>query len=687
MRISMAVVLSSGLLLGCGIGNAGSREIVSAAGKLPGATHEIAPQIGSFGFDTAGMDRSVDPGDDFYAFANGSWHRNTVIPPDKSNVGMFQVLADLSANRTRQILEEKAGSSGTKIGDVYASFMDRERVNALGAAPIAKLLREIDLAGSRAELASLMGRLSRIGVSAPFGKWVYADDANPDAAIFQLFQGGLGMPDRDYYLSTDPSLVTKRNAYRNYLSELLKLVGGRDAEGRAEAVFKLETQIAQNHWSKVDTIDAHKTYNKMSPSQLAATAPEFPWASYISGIGIASEPALLVRQPSAILGSAKLLAGAPLGVLKDYLKLRTIDSYAPYLSDPFVAANFNFRGTVLTGASENQPLWKRGSDLVTNLLGEGVGKEYVRRHFPPAAKAQADEMVRNIISAMDRRLQGLSWMTATTKARARAKLAALTPKIGYPETWRDYSALEVRRDDLVGNVMRGRAFEHQRQIGKLGKPVDRNEWGLYPQTVNAYADNNLNQIVFPAAILQPPFFDPNADPAINYGAIGGIIGHEISHHFDDHGSKFDETGRLKEWWTQEDRERFEEATTKLVSQYGKYEPLPGKFIDGKLTLGENIADLAGLAVAYDAYRASLRGREPPVLDGFTADQRFFLGLAQAGRRKHREADLIRRLINDTHSPSDQRVKVVRNLDPWYDAFRVEPEDRLYLSPEQRVRIW
>ncbi len=381
------------------------------------------------------------------------------------------------------------------------------------------------------------------------------------------------------------------------------------------------------------------------------------------------------------------MASAPIRVVKDYLKLQTIDAYAPYLSDPFVNANFAFHGTVLNGTPQNQDLWKRGVTLVTNAMGEDIGKTYVQRHFPPEAKAEADELVRNIIGAMDRRIQGLTWMAPETKARARAKLAAFTPKIGYPEEWRDYSALRVDRRDLAGNVIRANQFEHQRQLNKLGQPVDRREWGMYPMTINAYANFNWNEIVFPAAILQPPFFDPNADPAVNYGGIGAVIGHEISHHFDDQGSKYDETGRLREWWTPGDTQRFKALTGGLVQQYGQYEVLPGKNVNGELTLGENIGDLAGVTIAYDAYKTSLGGREAPVIDGTTGDQRFYLGWAQIWRRNYREPNLLQRLITDPHSPSEQRVAVVRNLDPWYKAFPVEQGDDLYLAPERRVRIW
>jgi putative endopeptidase len=677
MRNLLILVAASAALAAC----------ATSPRQPPAAVAVERPEIGTYGFDTAGMDRNVDPGDSFYDYANGTWARTTPIPPDRSNYGMFTMLEELSNQRTRAILEEQANVPGSKIGDFYASFMDRPQVNGKGFGPIAPVLGRIDAAKNRQELAAVMGELSRMGIGAPFGNYVDSDDKNPDSAIFQFAQGGLGMPNRDYYLSKDAALVSKRNAYRDYLVQLMKLAGEPNADRRVRAVLALETNIARAHWTPVQSRDADKTYNKMTPAQLRARAPAFAWPRYFEAVGVEGQPNFLVRQPSAITGTARRLASAPLSVVKDYLKLQTIDAYAPYLSDPFVAANFAFHGTVLNGTPQNQDLWKRGVTLVTNAMGEEIGKTYVQRHFPPEAKAEADELVRNVIAAMDRRIQGLSWMAPETKVRARAKLAAFTPKIGYPNEWRDYSALRVDRGDLAGNVIRANQFEHQRSLNKLGRPVDRDEWFMTPMTINAYANFNWNEIVFPAAILQPPFFDPNADPAINYGGIGAVIGHEISHHFDDQGSKYDETGRLREWWTAGDTQRFKALTGELVQQYNQYEVLPGKNVNGELTLGENIGDLAGLTIAYDAYKASLGGREAPVIDGTTGDERFYLGWAQVWRRNYREPNLLQRLITDPHSPSEQRTAVVRNLDPWYSAFPVEPGDQLYLAPEQRVRIW
>ena len=645
----------------------------------------VQPQIGAFGFDLVGMDRSVDPGDNFYRFANGEWERVTEIPADRSNYGMFTLLDDLSKQRSRAILEEAAPDS--RIGAFYVSFMDEAAVNAAGLAPIRPLIEEIEGIGSREAWATELGQLFRQGITGPFGGYVATDDRIPTEMIMRLTQSGLGLPDRDYYLRDDPSLVEKRNAYRDYLGRLLTLAGESGAAERAAAVLALESRIADVHWTRVDSRDDEKTYNKRSLTQLASEAPGFDWSRFFQEVGIADQANVLVSQPSAFTGSARIIAETPLPVLKDYLLLRALDSYAPYLSSQFVDTHFAFRGTVLNGTPENEPRWKRGVSLVTLMIPDDISRIYVARHFPPEAKAAADRLVGNLIAAMDQRLANLSWMAPETRTRARAKLAAFTPKIGYPDSWRDYSSVAVSRDNLIQNIANATRFEYQRQLDKLGEPVDRSEWFMTPMEINAYAYTSWNEIVFPAAILQPPFFDPNADDAINYGGIGAVIGHEISHHFDDQGSKYDQSGALNEWWTPQDRERFNALTAQLVAQYDLYEPLPGHRVQGQLTLGENIADLAGLTVAYDAYRLSLGGSPAPVLAGFSGDERFYLGWAQIWRRKYREANLLQRLLTDPHSPSEQRVAVVRNLDPWYGAYEVTADDTLYLPPQRRVRIW
>ena len=645
------------------------------------------PRIGTFGFDMAGRDTTVAPGDDFYDFASGTWDRTTAIPADRARYGMFEQLQDLSLERTRIILDEAARQPGSKIGDYYASFMDEAAANAKGATPVRPWLAAIKAAKDRTALIVEMAKLQRQGVGGLFGVGVQQDDKAPDVYVVGMYQAGLGLPDRDYYLKDDAKLAAARTAYQAYLAKMLTLAGEADAEARAAAVFAFEKALATAHWTRIESRDADKTYNKIAFADLAKQAPSFPWRQYATGLGVAGEQSFLVAQPSAVAGEAKAFAEAPLPVLRDYVMLRTLRAYAPYLSSDFDRTNFAFYGTTLGGTPEQQPRWKRGVNTVSTGMGEEIGKTYVARYFPPEAKAAADDLVRNVIAAMGERLDKLAWMAPETKVKARAKLAAFTPKIGYPEMWRDYSALTIRRDDLVGNVARASAFDYQRDLNKLGKPIDRGEWFMTPMTINAYANPTMNEIAFPAAILQPPFFDPKADPAVNYGGIGAVIGHEISHHFDDQGRKYDAGGKLADWWTPKDVSQFKAFTDALIAQYDAYEPLPGQHIQGGLTLGENIADLAGLTVAIDAYHKSLGGKPAPVIDGVTGDQRFYYGWAQVWRAKSREPQLQQQLLSDPHSPGHYRTLTVRNLDPWYAAFAVKPGGKTYLAPQARIRIW
>ncbi|WP_440979899.1 M13 family metallopeptidase [Sphingomonas pseudosanguinis] len=645
------------------------------------------PEIGDFGFDMAGRDTSVKPGTDFFDYANGTWYKATTIPADRSTYGMFHVLQDRSLEQTRTILDEATKQPGNKAGDFYASFMDEAAVNAKGAAPVKPWLSAIRATKDRDALAVEMAKLQRQGVGAPFGAYVGQDDKAPDTYIVSFSQSGLGLPDRDYYLKDDAKLASVRTAYQAYLARMLTLAGEPNAEARAGAVFNFEKALANVHWTRVESRDADKTYNKWMAADFAAKAPGFPWAQYMQTLGVANRPAYLVAQPSAVTGEAKLYAETPLNVLQDYAMLKVLRSYASYLSSDFDKTNFAFYGTTLSGTPQQQPRWKRGVGLVSEGLGEEVGKQYVAKYFPPESKAAADALVKNLIAAMGDRLRNLEWMAPETKQKALAKLAAFTPKIGYPDKWKDYSGLTIQRGDLVGNVARANAFEFQRDLNKLGQPIDRSEWFMTPMTINAYANPPMNEIVFPAAILQPPFFDPKADPAVNYGGIGAVIGHEISHHFDDQGRKYDATGKLTDWWTAQDVARFKTFTDALVKQYDAYEPLPGQHVQGELTLGENIADLAGLTVALDAYHKSLGGKPAPVIDGTTGDQRFYYGWAQVWRTKWREPALRQALLSDPHSPGHERVLTVRNLDPWYAAFKVQPTDKMALPPAQRVRIW
>lgn len=532
----------------------------------------------------------------------------------------------------------------------------------------------------------MLAEADRNGVDIPFGLYVGQDDKDPDVYAVNLMQGGLGMPDRDYYLATDARLAQTRAAYQAHLAKLLTLAGERDAAPRAAALLAFETELARVHWTRIDSRDADKTYNKMTLEQLRASAPGFDFDAFLKAER-ASAPTLIVAQPTAIAGTAKLIAATPIGVLRDQLLVRSLDGFADVLPRAVDQESFAFNGTALSGTPQQQERWKRAVGFTSSALNDEVSKIYVARYFPPETKAAADTMVKNVLTALGRRVEALDWMAPETKVKAQAKLAAFTSRIGYPERWRDYSNLDVRPGDAFGNMMRANQWRHDYNVTKLGKPIYRWEWGMSPMLVNAQANFGLVAITFPAAILQPPFFDPKADPAVNYGGIGAVIGHEMSHHFDDQGAKYDARGRLTQWWTDADVQKFKALSERLVKQYDAYEPLPGMHVKGELTLGENSADLAGLAAAHDAYVATLGGKPAPVIDGFTGDQRFYLGWAQVWRRNYREASLRQRLLTDPHAPSEQRGNIVRNMDPWYSAYKAQAGEKLYLAPDARARIW
>jgi putative endopeptidase len=657
------------------------------------AAKSTKPMLGTWGVDLRGMDKSVKPGENFFNYANGTWDKTVQIPSDRPSWGSFDELGELSRTRTRTIIEESAktkgapGSNQQKVGDMYASFMDEAAIERAGTAPLRPWLAKVNSIRTKSDLARYIGEANQVGIGNPFDIDVDQDLADNTRYTAYIGQGGLGLPDRDYYLDdTNAKYVEARGKYKQHIVNMLRLAGISTPEARAERIYDLEKKIAEAHWTKVEQRQVEKLNNPVMKGELATKMPGLDWAAYTKGAGIADQQRLVAFHPSALAGAAKLVQSEPLDTWKDYMTFRTIASAATLLPKAFVEENFAFNGKTLQGIPQLRERWKRGVDLVGSGLGEAVGQLYVERYFPPESKAKMDVLVANLIKAMDVRLANLEWMTPETKAKARTKLAAFTPKIGYPSKWRDYSALEIRPGDSLGNAMRARQFEYNRNLKKLGAPVDRDEWGMSPQTVNAYANPLLNEIVFPAAILQAPFFDPNADDAVNYGGIGAVIGHEITHHFDDQGSKFDPKGNLSEWWTKEDVERFKQQTSKVVAQYGAYEPLPGTKLNGELTLGENMADLAGLTIAYDAYRMSLNGKEAPVIDGYTGDQRFFLGFGQVWRSKYRD-DYLRTIVaTDPHSPDFYRANVVRNFDPWYKAFDVK-DGAIYLPPEQRIKIW
>jgi putative endopeptidase len=702
--LARAVVAASALASACG--PSASREPAATpaapAGPEPAPADDGRgkPMYGSFGFDTQGMSRQVQPGDSFFRYANGGWLDRTEIPADRSNYGMFTRLAEEASQRTRELIEQAGGegdAEAKKIGDAFAAFMDEKAIEARGAAPLEPELARIAAIRDRRQLATELGGTLRSDVDALnigdvqtdrlFGLWVAEDLDEPSRYAAYLLQGGLGLPDRDFYLVDNERFADIRDKYEQHIAALLRLAKVADPEAAAKRVVALERKIARVHWTAVDTRDVKKANNRWPRAAFAKKAPGLDWKLYFEAAGLSGQDAVMVWQPSALVGISKLVGGQSLQAWKDYLAFHAVSRAAPYLPRAFVDESFAFHGKVLSGAQQLRDRWKRGVDFVSQAMGEAVGRLYVAKYFPPEAKAEAEKMVRNIRDAMGHRIDSLDWMAPETKARAKEKLVTLQVGIGHPEKWRDYSGLEIARDDAYGNAERASRFEYLRNLAKLGRPVDRSEWYLVPQEVNALNSPQQNSIIFPAAILQPPFFDPHADPAVNYGGIGTVIGHEISHSFDDVGAQFDARGKLANWWTAEDAARFKAAGQKLVAQYNTYKPFPDLAVNGELTLGENIADVAGVAIAYDGYRLSLGGKDAPVLEGFTGDQRFFLGFAQIWRRKYREPALRQVVMTDGHSPSEYRAATVRNLDAWYTAFSIKPGQALHLPPDKRVRIW
>ncbi|HZK99158.1 MAG TPA: M13-type metalloendopeptidase [Caulobacteraceae bacterium] len=666
----------------------------SAAAADPGTIEQgstVAPKYGAWGLDLSGRDPSVKAGDDFYRYANGVWDDRAVIPADRTRYGNFDRLTILSENRTRAIIEaaaagKSADPNAAKIGAAWRAFMDEERIEKLDAEPLAADLAAIRAATTRTDLAALMGGANRGFQSAIFAAGIGADAKNPTRYAVQLGTGGMGLPDRDYYL--EAALADKKAKYQAYVATLLRQVNWPDPNGAAKAVVDYETRIAEVSWTRAQRRDRDKTYNPMSLAELQATAPDFPWRPFLAREDLGAVDRFIVTTNTAVPKVAAIYAATPVATLQAWQAFHVVDEAAPYLSRRFVDAHFAFRDHELAGQPEQQPRWKRGVAFVNRVVGESVGRLYVARYFPPSSKATMEALVGDLETAMAARIERLDWMSAPTKAKAEEKLAKLTVKIGYPVKWRDYGAYRVEAADLYGDAARSAAYDWDYDLARLDGPVDKLEWHMTPQTVNAYYNPTNNEIVFPAAILQPPFFDPNADPAVNFGGIGGVIGHEMTHGFDDQGRKSDGDGKLTEWWTPEDAAKFKVQADRLGAQYSSYEPVPGFHIKGEQTMGENIADMGGLLLALDAYHASLKGRPAPVLNGLTGDQRVFLGWAQVWRQKQRPDAAVQQTKSDPHSAARFRViGPVRNNDGWYAAFDVKPGDKYYLAPDQRVRIW
>jgi len=657
------------------------------------------PTYGAWGVDLSGMDKSVKPGDDFFDYANGTWFKNAVIPADRTSTGSFQDLQILSEKRMKDIVAEleakpydQLTDEQKKIRDLYDAFMDTAQIEKRGLDPAKADLAKFAAVKTPDDVARAMGDPATPADSL-FGGFINSDAKNPNDYVMIVTQSGLGMPNRDYYLKDDPALAQTRDAYRKYLGTMLGLAGDKDAQARGDAVFALETEIAKIHWTAVQRRDADKTYNPMTEAELASYAPGFPWATFFAAQGLSEkgpkgDRKIIVRENTAFPGLAKLFADTPVAVWRDWLTVHYLHNMSAYLPKAFDDADFDFYGKVLGGQTQQLPRDTRAVRLIDQRLGHPLGKIYVAKYFPPESKAKVEALVANLLKAYDADIRKISWMTDATKKKALEKLHDFTPHVGYPDKWRDFSGLVIKRDDLVGDVERSNDFEWHYRLDRIDQPVDRNEWGMTPPTINAYYTPTLNSIFFPAAILQAPFFDPNADDAVNYGGIGAVMGHEIGHGFDDQGSKYTGTGVLQSWWTDADRAAFEQRVSALGAQYDSYEGLPGLHVQGKLTMGENIGDLSGLSISLQAYHYSLNGKKAPVLDGYTGDQRFFLGFAQIWRGKYRDGAMRQQVLSNPHSPPHWRVVgPTRNIDAWYTAFDVKPGDKYYLAPDRRVHLW
>lgn len=666
--------------------------VAAVAGLSGGALAAGKAKFGTWGYDATSMDAAVKPGDDFFKYVNGGWYKRTEIASDRFSAGVDVVLMDQAERDVRKIVEDlakdptKAGPGGQRVGDFYAAWMDEKGIEARGAAPLKPYLAKIAAAKTKADVAKLF---AEPGFESPVNVGVDPDLDNPDVYVVGVDQSGLGLPNRDYYLRQGAKYDAFRKAYREYVIKIQTLAGIKNAAAKADAIIALERKIAEAHWAPEETRDVDKINNPMTVAKLTATAPQFPWAAMFAHTGLGAPTKVLVAEPSEVKAAGELFASTPLSIWKDYLAYHFIRTHAAYLPHAFDQASFDFFSRTLRDVPQQRERWKRGVQIINRGLGEEVGRIYVAEHFPPEAERQTGELIANLMAAYGERFRKAQWMDDATRKAALVKLSTFDPRLGHPKKWIDYSSLKISRTDLLGDAVRAEKFDWDLQLSRYPKPVDKGLWDMVPQEVNAYYNPQANQITFPAAILQPPYFDPNADPAANYGGEGAVIGHEMGHGFDDEGRHFDETGKVRDWWTADAAKAFGARTGALGAQFDQYEPVPGVHINGKLTMGENLGDLGGIEAAYAAWRRYVAQHgEPPVIDGFTGDQRFFIAYAQSWQNKVREGALRQQLLTNPHSPADYRVNgIVRNVDAWYAAFNVKPGDKLYLPPEQRVHVW
>ncbi|GHE76859.1 M13 family metallopeptidase [Thalassotalea profundi] len=692
MKLIIASAVCSSLLLVAGCNNAEQNSTTKTTKTEIPATEKVAL---TSGITLANMDESVRPQDNFYRYINGGWLKNTNIPSDKTAVGSFYDLRDTADDNVKAIIEElaatenlKMGSDEQKVADLFRSYMDTETRNALGIKPIQGILDTISALKNKDELATFLGKYQSAGISSPLAFYISVDAKDSSRYATHIWQSGLGLPDKDYYFNEAERFVKLREGYLKHIENMYNLAGLENGSEAAKTIMAIETKLAGFHWTRVESRDSAKRYNKFNVADLNTLTSAFNWNAFLEAQGVAQQKDIIINQPSFIKGFGETFAETSLEDWKTYETFHTLSTFAGSLTTALDNENFDFFSKQLSGREEQRPMWKRGVSVVNGNLGEVIGKVYVKRHFKPEAKSRMSELVENLRDAYGASINELEWMSEDTKKAAQVKLAAFTPKIGYPDKWEDYSALEIKADDLVGNRIRSSQVSHQKEVEKLGGPIRDWEWGMTPQTVNAYYNPTVNEIVFPAAILQPPFFNMAADDAVNYGGIGAVIGHEMGHGFDDQGSRYDAEGNMRNWWTETDLEEFGKRTAILVDQYSKYQVFDDLHVNGELTLGENIGDLSGVTIAYKAYKASLNGKEAPVIDGLTGDQRFFMGYAQIWRSKIVEKSMRNRVATDPHSPGEFRaLGSLSNMPEFYKAFNVQEGDAMYISPEKRVKIW